>query len=61
LRDISFTVEQGETVGIIGPNGVGKSTILKLIARILEPTSGTITTRGRIGTLLELGAGSNPI
>ncbi|MEM2370848.1 MAG: ATP-binding cassette domain-containing protein, partial [Candidatus Bathyarchaeia archaeon] len=57
LRDVSFTVEHGETVGIIGPNGAGKSTVLKLVARIIEPTSGRIAVRGRIGALLELGAG----
>jgi ABC-type polysaccharide/polyol phosphate transport system ATPase subunit len=57
LKDVSFTVEQGETVGLIGPNGAGKSTILKLISRILEPTSGKIAVDGRVGALLELGAG----
>jgi lipopolysaccharide transport system ATP-binding protein len=60
LRDISFTVEQGETFGLIGPNGAGKSTILKLIARILDPTSGRIWIDGRVGALLELGAGFHP-
>jgi lipopolysaccharide transport system ATP-binding protein len=57
LRDVSFAVEQGETVGLIGPNGAGKSTVLKLISRIIEPTSGRIEAKGRIGALLELGAG----
>jgi len=57
LQDISFTVEQGEMVGIIGPNGAGKSTVLKLIARIIEPTSGQIKVKGRVGALLELGTG----
>ncbi len=60
LRDVSFTVEQGETVGLIGPNGAGKSTALKLISRIIEPTSGRIEVGGRVGALLELGAGFHP-
>ncbi|HEY76458.1 MAG TPA: ABC transporter ATP-binding protein [Thermoflexia bacterium] len=60
LRDVSFTVEQGETVGLIGPNGAGKSTVLKLISRIIEPTSGRIVVDGRVGALLELGAGFHP-
>ena len=60
LRDISLDVAQGETVGLIGANGSGKSTILKLIVRILYPTSGHVHTHGRITGLLELGAGFHP-
>lgn len=60
LQDVSFAVEQGETVGLIGPNGAGKSTALKLISRIIEPTSGQIEVTGRVGALLELGAGFHP-
>jgi ABC-type polysaccharide/polyol phosphate transport system ATPase subunit len=60
LQDVSFTVEQGEMVGLIGPNGAGKSTALKLISRIIEPTSGRIEVNGRVGALLELGAGFHP-
>jgi ABC-type polysaccharide/polyol phosphate transport system ATPase subunit len=57
LRDISFQVVPGEVLGIIGHNGAGKSTILKLLNRIIEPTAGTIVTRGRVGSLIEVSAG----
>lgn len=59
LRQIQLEVKKGETVGIIGTNGSGKSTILKLITGVLNPTSGTISVEGRISALLELGAGFN--
>lgn len=57
VNDISFKVEKGETLGLIGTNGAGKSTTLKLIAGILKPTEGKIITRGNIVPMLELGAG----
>ena len=60
LRNVSFEVKQGETVGLIGANGSGKSTVLKLTSRIIEPTSGRITVSGRLSALLELGAGFHP-
>lgn len=60
LRDISFGVERGEVVSLVGPNGCGKSTLLQVISGILQPTTGRVVTRGRIAALLELGAGFNP-
>jgi len=57
LKDINFTVEQGEVLGIIGRNGAGKSTLLKILSRITPPTTGEIVLRGRVGSLLEVGTG----
>jgi len=59
LRDIELDIGGGETVGLIGANGSGKSTLLKLLAGILEPTVGKVSVRGRVASLLELGAGFN--
>ena len=60
LKDISFKLKRGEAVGLIGHNGCGKSTTLKLLTRIMYPDSGTITMRGRVSSLIELGAGFHP-
>lgn len=60
LRNISFSVQPGEILGIVGPNGCGKSTILQIAAGILQPSSGRVSIEGRIAALLELGAGFNP-
>ena len=59
LKDVSFSVSRGETVGIIGRNGSGKSTLLQMICGTVSPTSGVVNTRGRVAALLELGAGFN--
>lgn len=60
LKGISFAIQQGQAVGIIGNNGSGKTTLLKLMAGITPPTAGTLTIRGRVGALLELGVGFHP-
>jgi lipopolysaccharide transport system ATP-binding protein len=60
LRDVSFDLRQGDVVGVIGRNGAGKTTLLKVLSRITEPTEGSATLRGRVGSLLEVGTGFHP-
>jgi lipopolysaccharide transport system ATP-binding protein len=60
LNDVSFNVEEGDSLGIIGKNGAGKSTLLKILSKITPPTSGRIISRGRIASLLEVGTGFHP-
>ncbi len=59
LRDLSFTVRDGEVLGVIGPNGAGKSTLMKMLARVLPPTEGRVVVRGSVAPMIELGAGFN--
>lgn len=60
LRNVSFQIRKGERVGILGHNGAGKSTLLRLMARIYPPSEGTLTVRGTVAPLIEMGAGFNP-
>ena len=61
VNDVSFELKRGECLGLIGPNGAGKSTLLKILNGLIKPDKGRISVRGRVGALIELGAGFNPI
>ena len=60
IDDLSFSIEQGSAVALVGANGAGKSTALRLMSRIIYPTSGRVRVRGRVGALLEVGSGVHP-